>query len=125
MVSVAGDRIVHVAADVAEIAHGDVFQTLTSSVEVLVDLQGRFLHRGVCSLAAAVEDEILAARQPGVTIVVVEGQSEQGGGFALLIGGFHRAVSTGWPQGQAVGGLPGRASNAGCGQGQTAGKPAR
>ena len=47
------DRFDHVAADVAEFADGHVFQAFAPLVELLVDLDGRFLHHGVGFLAPA------------------------------------------------------------------------
>ena len=85
----AGRLLHHVAADVADLVDRGVFQTLAALVEMLVDLDGRFLHHGVRFLASADEEEVLAAGQAGLAVVVVEGQPEQGGRFAGFVGGSH------------------------------------
>jgi hypothetical protein len=56
------DGFDHVVADAAQLADGDVFQSLTAFVELLVDLDGRLLHDGVGFLASAHEDKVFASR---------------------------------------------------------------
>ncbi len=77
-------------ADVAELFDRGLLKPLALPVEMLVDLQGRLLHDGVGFLRTADEDEIVAARQTSMSVVVVEGDAQQCGRSGSGLGGFHR-----------------------------------
>ena len=87
-------RIFDVVADIAEFADRCVFQAFAPPVEVLVDLQGCFLHYGVRLLAPAAKQEVFSPREPGVTILAIKGQPQQGGRLAMFVGGSHVGLST-------------------------------
>ncbi len=71
-------------ADVSQLSGGNVLETFSAGIEVFVDLDGRFLHDGVGVLAASTEEEVLPARDPSVTIVVVQPHAQERG--RLLLG---------------------------------------
>jgi hypothetical protein len=77
------------ADDVADFGDGRVFQAFAAFIEAFVDFDGGFLHHGVRFLASAEQEEVLAAGETGFAVLVVEGQPEQGGGFAGFVGGSH------------------------------------
>jgi hypothetical protein len=76
-------------ADIAKFRNGDVFQAFSAAVEVFVDFEGRFLHYGVRIFASTPKEEILPSRYPGLVVVFVEAQSQQGSGFFRGVGCFH------------------------------------
>lgn len=82
-------RLPYVPADVSQFLGRGVFQAFPLPIEVFVDLHSRLLHDGMSILASAKQDEILPPCQPGVAIIVVEGQPQQGGRFLWRIGSFH------------------------------------
>ena len=62
----------------------DLFQPLAATVEMLVDLDGGFLHQAVRLLRTAAEDEILTARQAGHPVLAVEAQPQQRAPWAFV-----------------------------------------
>ena len=87
------DGIAHFPADIAELAQADLFQPFALLVEVFVDPDGSLLHHGVGLLASAAEDEVLSTGEPGMAVVMVKGQSQQRGGFAVAIRRPHPRAS--------------------------------
>ena len=71
----------HILADVAKFRHRGVLKPLALPVEMLVDLNRRFLHYGMGFLGTADEDKIIATSQPSMAIVVVEGDAQKRGRF--------------------------------------------
>ena len=86
-------------ADAAEIVDGHFFEPFAAFIELLVDLDGRFLHYGMGFLAAADKKEVFTPGQTGLPVIVVKRQPEQSGGLGTFIGCFHDvafAESSGW-----------------------------
>ena len=72
-------RTGYLAADIPQLADGDVFETFAAVIKLFVDLDGRLLHDGVRVVRSSAEDVVLPAGQPGVAVVMVKGQPQQGG----------------------------------------------
>ena len=82
-------RFLHALADVAQLIDRRVLKPLAAPIEMLVNLDGRFLHHGMRFLTAADEDEVVAASEPRVPVFVIEGHAKQRGRFAGRIRSFH------------------------------------
>ncbi|MGD0650327.1 MAG: hypothetical protein ABSA97_04180 [Verrucomicrobiia bacterium] len=65
--------------NLVELFVADLFQRLAATFQVLIHLDGLFLHDTVCLLAAADELEVLAGRDAGVAILVVKPKAQQPG----------------------------------------------
>ena len=83
------DRIFHLVADIAEFLGRDVFQAFAASVEVFIDFERRFLHDGVRIFTSPPKEEILALRDSGLIVILVETQAEQSGRFFWFLRCFH------------------------------------
>ena len=85
--------------DFVELVAGDGVEGFAAAFEVLVELDGFFLHRAVGFLAAADQFEIVAGRDAGMAVLVVQTEAEQHGLF-LRFRGFDRLLhlnqSTRW-----------------------------
>ena len=79
----------HFPADIAKFLQRGVLKPFALPVKMLVDLHGRLLHHGVGFLGTADKDEIIAARQPGMAVIVIEGNAEERGRSGGGLGGFH------------------------------------
>jgi hypothetical protein len=66
-------------ADFAEFTERDIFQPLSTTVQMFVNLDRRLSHDRMCFVTPADQDKVISAGQPSMTIVVVECQSQQGG----------------------------------------------
>lgn len=66
-------------ADVPQLADRNVLKPLTASLEVLVNLDRRFLHAVMGLFRAPAEHEIVAPRQPCMPVVTIETQAHQAG----------------------------------------------
>jgi len=58
--------------DVEKFAGGTVFQPFSAVLKLLVHLDRRFLHPTVRFIGSAVKDEIVAPRQTGVAVLIIE-----------------------------------------------------
>jgi hypothetical protein len=70
--------------DLVELFVADLFQRLAAMFQVLVHLDGLFLHYAMCLFAAAHELEVLAGRDAGVAILVVKPKAQQPGFLSLF-----------------------------------------
>ena len=70
-----GLRIDRLVKNVAKLAKRDILEPFSAAIELLVDLRRGFLHDFVRILRSAAQYEVLAARDPGLTIVGVEGNT--------------------------------------------------
>jgi hypothetical protein len=86
------DGVRDIAADIAEFGQGDVFQPFTASIEAFVDFNGGFLHETVGIIASAPEEEVFSPRNPGLPVVIIEGQAQQGGRFFRFVGCTHGGI---------------------------------
>lgn len=64
-----------IAANIVQLADRDIFQPATIAPQSLVDLDRGFLQHRVRFLRTALENEVIAAGQPGMSVFGVEGQS--------------------------------------------------
>ena len=81
------DGVGNIATDVAEFGQRDVFQAFAASIETFVDFNRGFPHKTVGSIASAPEEEVFSPRNPGLPVVIIEGQAQQGGRFFWFAGG--------------------------------------
>ena len=65
--------------DIPQFLGAGVFEAFAAFGELLVDLDGRFLHDFVRFLGAADEEKIVAAREPLVAVLVVETDAQHAG----------------------------------------------
>jgi hypothetical protein len=83
------DGVGNIAADVAEFGQRDFFQPFTASIEAFVDFYRGFTHKTVRIDASAPKKEVFSARNPGLPVVIIEGQAQQGGRFFWFGGRSH------------------------------------
>jgi len=86
------DGVGNIAADVAEFGQRDVFQAFTASIETFVDFKGGFPHKAMGSITSAPEEEVFSPRNPGLPVVIIEGQAQQGGRFFGFLGSSHGGI---------------------------------
>ena len=77
--------------DLVEFVGGDGVEGFAAAFEVLVQLDGFFLHDAMRFLAAADQLEVVAGGDAGMTVLVVEAEAQQHGGF-LRFRGFDRLL---------------------------------
>jgi len=82
---------VDLAADVAQLADGDIFEPLSAAVEVLINLDGRLLHHGMRLLRTTKQDEIIAPGQPFMTVFGISGETNDPG-LANAVGSQNRPL---------------------------------
>jgi len=76
--------------EVEEFVAADVFQLLAAFFELLIEFEGALGHVGVSFFRAAGEEEVFAAGEAGVAVVVVEAKAEEEGFLFAFIG--HKVV---------------------------------
>jgi hypothetical protein len=86
------DGVGNIAADVAEFGQRDVFQPFTASIKAFVDFNRGFPHKRMGINASAPEKEVFSARNPGLPVVIIEGQAQQGGRFFGFVGRSHGGI---------------------------------
>ena len=65
-----------VMTDIAQLAHGDIFQPLSVAIEVLVELDRGLLHHSMRVLRPTKQDEVVATGQTLVAVLGVECQAQ-------------------------------------------------
>ena len=66
-------------ADVPKFSDGDVFKAFAAAVQLLVDLDGGFLHDRVRIMRSAQKREVIATSYPFMSVFGIKGQPKQGG----------------------------------------------
>jgi hypothetical protein len=66
-------------ADVAEFGQRYVFQPFTAPIKAFVDFNRGFPHKRMRSVTSTPKKEVFSASNPGLPVIIIEGQTQQGG----------------------------------------------